>query len=442
MADWRGGFSGVGYTRQEFKAWLSNQPKPSWVKFMVSHNTAAPYIMPSVLHSTRVKNLGNYYKNDLGWSTGPNIIVIFDRVYIGTPWAYPGTNSPGFNGKGLGVEVEGDYRTGKHDPKSGDGAIAWGTAAWVFADTLAWLRMPIDATHLKLHREDPRTSHDCPGNLVTKDWLLGLVKAATSGAVELVQPVPSEPRMAWVNTPGDFLNLRAGAGGEIRGTIPHGTKLTVLSEKLGWANVQTPAGYKGWVSAKYLSVVAPTVTPSPLPVTPPQSVPLPTSDYVLVAGLHPSEFAISWMKRFEGKALKVYDDVGSLAGLYGHNVSSGREPIWEYAGQTVYKGRKLDDAFADEVLRADAEAIAAEVRKVLKGVMLKQHQFDALVLDNFQRGQTQFTKTDVVQLLKQGNEIQASAAFHMQSARTTKDGLKRRRKIEAQIFDGEKPTKW
>jgi peptidoglycan hydrolase-like protein with peptidoglycan-binding domain len=189
---WRGGFTGRGYTREEFRAFLRTQNRPTWVQFFVAHNTAAPYIKPPVTPAQRVINLAHYYKTK-GWPTGPNLIAIYDRVYVGTPLAYAGTNSPGFNGKGLGVEVEGDY-DGTHNPLLGDGLVAWKTAAWVFAELSEWLNIPIDNVGLKLHKEDPRTTHDCPGKLVKKPWLLDLVREAQGRKGEDLKP-PAGPEV-------------------------------------------------------------------------------------------------------------------------------------------------------------------------------------------------------------------------------------------------------
>jgi len=177
---WHGGFTGVGFDRSEFRAWLSLQKKPTYPRFLVAHNTASPYIVPPVKPSTRIQNLGHYYQKDKGWPSGPSLIVILDKVYGGTPLVYPGVNSPGYNGRSIGVECEGDYRTGKHDPKSGIGAVAWDTMGWVFAELLDWYGWACDDDHVKLHREDPETTHKgCPGNLVTKDWFLGKIRNAS-----------------------------------------------------------------------------------------------------------------------------------------------------------------------------------------------------------------------------------------------------------------------
>ncbi len=427
---WRGGFSGLGFTRDEFKKWLANSPKPSWVQFMVSHNTAAPYIKPPVKPSTRIQNLGAYYKN-LGWSTGPNIIVILDKVYIGTPWGYPGTNSPGFNGKGLGVEVEGDYRTGHHDPKTGDGLVAWNTAAWVFAETLAWLGLPVDGTHLKLHKEDPKTTHDCPGNLVTKDWLLGKVKAAAGQPITPdigVGPVakPFANQLYDVLEIQKLLKDKGFDPGPLDGLMGPKTdsaiKALQTSLQIGATGVLGPWAYG---RLKTMPNAA-----SEAPVAPEQIV---NDTYRPISELHVSDFGLSWFKRFEGLMLTAYNDRGTLAIGYGHNASSKRPPI-------PTGTMKITAEEAEAILKADLVEIEAEVRKVLGPVMLKQCQFDALLLDCFQRGQTQFTKTPAVEAIKSGGD--ASAAMHAQSDSTKDLGLKRRRLVEAQIFDGDKPTKW
>jgi peptidoglycan hydrolase-like protein with peptidoglycan-binding domain len=457
---WHGGFTGLGFSREEFKKWLAASPKPSWVQFMVSHNTAAPYIKPPVKPSTRMQNLGAYYQK-LGWSTGPNIVVIYDKVYIGTPWAFPGTNSPGFNGKGLGVEVEGDYRKGVHDPLHGDGAVAWNTAAWVFAETLAWLGMPIDGTHIKLHREDPKTTHDCPGALVTKAWLIPKVKDAMATDfrpenVDKPAPKPTVPTPSrktikkgatggdvpvlqrWLKTKGYYTSLVDGDFG------PKTHEAVKAAQKALGLVVDGIVGPKTWAAMASApekpqdGSTAPEPKPTPTPIPEPKPAPVPPKPAEQIGNtpiedLHPSDFAISWMKRFEGLRLVAYDDVGSWAIGWGHNATSRRPPI-------PYQGMSITEAEAVAILKADAEAIAAEVRKVLKGIKLTQHQFDALVLDNFQRGQTQFTKTEVVQALKEGRD--ASPAFHAQATTSKNAGLNRRRKIEALIFDGQKPTKW
>jgi GH24 family phage-related lysozyme (muramidase) len=436
---WKGGFEGNGYTREEFRAWLRSQPKPSWVKFLVAHNTAAPYIKPPVSPSTRIKNLGAYYQSR-GWSTGPNLIVILDKIYLGTPLAFPGTNSPGFNGKGLGIEVEGDYRHGVHDPKTGDGAVAWNTAAWGFAEIMDWLGFPLDDAHLKLHREDPETTHACPGDLVTKPWLMDKVKAARGVPASPDEPYsPTEPSgyARWVDTPGDTLNFRAEPGGAIKGTIPHGTKVTVLEDAGAWNRVKTPAGYIGWVFEKYLAVQdpkAPVPVPAPAsPQTPAVSPVVPVGEAMFSPGNYAyDDFCVSWSKRFEGKMLTAYWDRNDWAIGYGHNNGSGVPP-------KVKQGMTITEAEANSILGQDLN-LQLRYLKSYVNVPLTQGQVNALVLHIFQQGPGNFRDGKVRPLVNA--EKHAEAAVQIENWPTTNAGLKRRRKVEAQIYRGELPTKW
>lgn len=262
---WKGGFTGRGYTRSEFRAFLRTQSKPAWIKFLVSHNTAAPYIKPpAIAPATRIMNLANYYKNQLKWSTGPNLVVIGDRVYVGTPLQFAGTNSPGFNGKGLGVEVEGDYRAGKHDPKSGDGLVAWKTAAWVFAELMEWLNFALDNNYLKLHREDVKTTHKCPGDLVQKPWLMSLVRSAMNNKPVLPAnpPKPETKQLYDIKEIQTRLKVHGYDPGPIDGKM--GPKTRAAIEAMQKALNITPSGLVGpWMMEQLRKDSKPQPVPKP-----------------------------------------------------------------------------------------------------------------------------------------------------------------------------------
>lgn len=278
---WKGGEWCPCYGRDEFKAWLRKQAKPTWAQFLTLHNTGAPYTMASVGACQRMKNLAHYYKN-LGWSSGPHFFVMGDKVCPATPVSLPGTHSPSWNRTGIAVEVEGDYRSGKHDPKSGAGATAFATAAWVFQELLAWLGWSVDRERVRLHREDPRTTHACPGNLVSKDWFLGLLAPAA-----VPEPAPSaEPTYWWVTgvPAGDWLNVRSGPGTKfgLVGKLYNGIRVEVLErDPSNWAYVRTPAGYRVWAYGAYLAPIAPSgpekpqEPSSPVPAIPTPPAPVP-----------------------------------------------------------------------------------------------------------------------------------------------------------------------
>jgi hypothetical protein len=43
---------------------------------------------------------------------------------------------------------------------------------------MEWLKLPINETTIRFHREDPKTSKTCPGTKITKKWLLNLIDTA------------------------------------------------------------------------------------------------------------------------------------------------------------------------------------------------------------------------------------------------------------------------
>ncbi len=70
---------------------------------------------------------------------------------------------------------------------------------------------------------------------------------------QLVEPSQPESRTAWVNTNSIPLNVRDGKNGNIIGSLPKGTQVTVYSQEDGWSKVD-----QGWVSSSYLTYSQPT----------------------------------------------------------------------------------------------------------------------------------------------------------------------------------------
>lgn len=459
MVAWAGGFSGVGFDRAEFRKWLRSQKKPSAYKRIINHNTAAPYIVPSVSPSTRIKNLAHFYKNQRKWSGGPDFFVIGDRVYLGSPLGHS-VGSTGWNGNSFHVEVEGDF-DGTHDPLTGLGLVAWQTCAWVNAELLDWMGWQLTDKTVTLHREantddDPktRTTHDCPGKLVKKSWVIGLTKVAMekptsvpvtvekpSAPVTEVKPTPVGPKEVtlWVNTPGDTLNLRAEPGGKILQRLAHGLPLKILGGTATWAHVATPASKQGWVAIKYLSPTNPVkVEPKPAPAPVPTPAPTTTPPPVATQGVFPpgsykySQFCVDWAKRFEGFRSTAYWDVTGWAIGYGHNGGSGIPPA-------VNKDSTTTEAEAEVVLMRNLD-LQLHYLEAYVNVPLTQGQIDALVLHIFQQGPGNFRRGKVLPLVNAGEHDKAAA--EIKNWPTPKAGLIRRRAVEAKIYLGEKPTKW
>ena len=422
---WQGGFSGVSFDRAEFRKWLRSQKKPPYQRIVI-HNTAAPYVIPPVKGSTRMINLGHYYKS-MGWSGGPDFFVIFDRVYLGSPLG-KSIGCKGWNGNSFHVECEGDY-DGTHDPKKEPGLTAWKTMAWVADEILEWMGWKPGADVVKFHKEGI-TSHDCPGKLVTKDWFLGLVREGETQEPVTPASNPTQKVEMWVNTPGDTLNFRADPGGRVKSTLPHGLKVLVVGESEFWALVNTPAGYQGWVSKAYLSKTSPAQT-APIPKSEPVKEWSTETTYE-PGNFKYSQFCVDWAKRFEGFRANAYWDVSGWAIGYGHNGGSGVPPM-------VYANSTITPEEAEKVLMADLDLQLHYVNFYVS-VPLTQGQVDALILHVFQQGPGNFREGRVRPLINAGKHKEA--AEMIKNWPTSKAGLVRRRAVEAQMYLGEKPTKW
>lgn len=158
---------GRGFTRDEIGQYVSGVLKTAWSpSFPVLHNTAAPRLdqWHSVPGADRMRNLASYYQSK-GWSRGPHFFVADDLIWAFTPITTHGVHSPSWNGISVGVEMVGDYSVEPFNQGKGanvrDNAVALLTA---LCRRYRW-----QSGDLKLHKEDPLTTHkDCPGLAVSK----------------------------------------------------------------------------------------------------------------------------------------------------------------------------------------------------------------------------------------------------------------------------------
>jgi hypothetical protein len=142
-----------------FGAW-----KPT---FVVVHNTASPRIVdrPNGFTAQHMQNLVSYYRDQQHWSAGPHAFVDQHGIWLFTPLTSPGVHSPSWNHQAWGIETLGDYDTEAFaDPIESN-----------LLDCLTVLhdRLGLDPGSLKLHKEDPLTTHKtCPGKNVDKASLI------------------------------------------------------------------------------------------------------------------------------------------------------------------------------------------------------------------------------------------------------------------------------
>jgi hypothetical protein len=175
MAQWKG-IVGKGFTPDDFDTYVASVVLTAWrPHFVVLHNTASPKLSQwhSVAGLQRMQNLQNYYQNTMQWSAGPHLFVADDLIWVFTPLNVSGIHSPSWNSVAWGVEMVGDYETEPFGDAVRGNAIR----------TLATLHVTLglDPNGLKLHKEDPRTTHNCPGkNVVKSDIIQGVLEQMAS----------------------------------------------------------------------------------------------------------------------------------------------------------------------------------------------------------------------------------------------------------------------
>ena len=175
---WKG-IVGQTFDPAGFKEYVAglNLPGGSWIPdFVVLHNTGIPTLAqrPNGLTHQHILDLEDYYKNDQGWSAGPHLFCDDLQIWAFTPLWTPGVHSPSWNGVSWGIEMLGDFDS--EDFTSGRGLAVQQNA--VAAIAILSAAIGLDPTSMRLHREDPGTSHrTCPGASVDKDSFIQAVQA-------------------------------------------------------------------------------------------------------------------------------------------------------------------------------------------------------------------------------------------------------------------------
>lgn len=145
------------------------------------------------------------------------------------------------------------------------------------------------------------------------------------------------------------------------------------------------------------------------------------------AGRQISEDGLNLVKHFEGIYLTAYKDpVGIWTIGYGHTGLQHKDG-------TVYAGRKITKAEAEQLLRYDMRQFEARVETFVK-VPLNDNQFSALVSFDFNTGG--LGKSTLLKKLNAGDYEGAADQFGawVKAGGKTLSGLVRRRKSERNLF--------
>ena len=175
MSTWKG-IIGASFTPANFDQYCHRLHWLAWrPSFVVLHNTAEPTLAnrPQGLTKEHIRGLEKFYRDVQHWSAGPHLFIDDRQIWVFTALTESGVHSPSWNKFSLGVEMLGDYQREAFDT---------GRGRKVRDNTLAALAtlhavLGLDPTTLRLHMEDPRTTHHCPGDHVHKGDIIDGVQA-------------------------------------------------------------------------------------------------------------------------------------------------------------------------------------------------------------------------------------------------------------------------
>jgi hypothetical protein len=166
MANWKG-ILGKSFSPAAFDDYCHTLQWTAWrPTFIVVHNTAIPSLAqrPNGLTAQHIKDLETFYRDTQKWKAGPHLFIDDKQIWVFTPLTLSGTHSPSWNKLALGFEMLGNYETESFD--SGRGLKVRKNAVAAIASISGVLGL--DPHTIRLHREDPLTTHACPGKNVRK----------------------------------------------------------------------------------------------------------------------------------------------------------------------------------------------------------------------------------------------------------------------------------
>lgn len=174
MANWKP-IVGLSFNAVQFDSYCHSLQWVAWrPSFIALHNTASPSLAQRPVGFTQqhIKNLVSFYRDEKGWSAGPHLFIDDKQIWVFTPLTVSGVHSPSWNKLAMGIEMLGNYETESF--KTGRGlAVRKNTVAAIA--TLSAV-LGLDPTTMKLHKEDPATTHKCPGKNVIKSEVIAEVQ--------------------------------------------------------------------------------------------------------------------------------------------------------------------------------------------------------------------------------------------------------------------------
>jgi len=162
---------GQSFSVDEFDRYCHSLQWTAWrPSFIVLHNTAIPSLAqrPNGFTAQHMQSFVSFYRDTQKWSAGPHLFVDDKKIWAFTPLTVSGVHSPSWNKLAIGIEMLGNYETESFS--TGRGFQVRKNAVAAMATICAVLG--IDPKLIKLHREDPKTTHACPGKNVVKSAVI------------------------------------------------------------------------------------------------------------------------------------------------------------------------------------------------------------------------------------------------------------------------------
>jgi len=175
MPNWKP-IVGLNFDQEEFDSYCHSLQWNAWrPSFIVLHNTATPSLAqrPKGFSEQHIKNFVSFYRDTQNWSAGPHLFIDDKHIWVFTPLTVSGVHSPSWNKLAIGIEMLGNYE--QESFSEGRGLAVRKNAVAAIATLSAALGLNPES--LRLHKEDPLTTHVCPGKKVKKAEILQEVKA-------------------------------------------------------------------------------------------------------------------------------------------------------------------------------------------------------------------------------------------------------------------------
>jgi hypothetical protein len=175
MPNWKP-IVGLSFNADQFDTYCHSLQWTAWrPSFVVLHNTAIPSLeqRPNGFTLKHIQGLEVFYRDEQKWSAGPHLFIDDRKIWVFTPLTMSGVHSPSWNKLALGIEMLGNYAVESF--KTDRGLAVRKNAVAAMASLCAILGL--DPVTIRLHKEDPKTTHDCPGKNVKKAEVIAEVQA-------------------------------------------------------------------------------------------------------------------------------------------------------------------------------------------------------------------------------------------------------------------------